>query len=251
MIYTLFIHSTIYGYYTVPNFFFFFFFTTNNAAMNILTLSLVYTYKRFFFKAYIQEWNCRVIHSVWVSTVIDHTRLLSQVVICINIPFSSVQGFFLLHALTKICYCQNYFFFFWFDGKVISWFHFLDDEWDWNLFLHLCFSLYELCCSLLAIFLLCWLSLSYWCVRVLFLKKIFWIKALYWLYMLPIVPHSLAYVFHILNNAFDPNCFNFNTIIFICVYIFLYRWCFWIYLRDHSLSSSHKNIHLYIFNLGL
>lgn len=228
----------------------FFFFTANSAAMNILTLSLVYTYKRFFLKPISRNGIAGLYIVCGFQLSLITPNCFPKWLYVLTFPSAAYEG--------SSCYMPSprsvivrTIFFFRFDGKVISWFHFLDDEWDWNLFLHLCFSLCELCCSLLAIFLLCWLSLSYWCARVLFFKKIFWIKALYWLHMLPIFLHSLAYVFQILNNAFDPNCFNFNTIIFIWVYIFLYRWCFGIYLRDRSLSRSHKNIHLYNFNSGL
>ena len=85
-------------------------------------------YPFLFFK--FQEWNFPATPRVWISTVAYHTKLFSQVVTCINIPISSIWEFFLPHALTKICCCQKFFFS---DGKVISWFHFLDDEWDWSL----------------------------------------------------------------------------------------------------------------------
>ena len=63
------------------------------------------------------------------------------------------------------------------------------------------------------------------------------------------LPSFFGFCFHILNDAFDPNCSKFTVIIF--TYFFLNRWCFWIYLSDFSLPRSHKIIHLYNFNLRL
>lgn len=146
---------------------FFFFFTTNSAAMNILTLSLVYTYKRFFLKPISRNGiaGLYLVYGFQLSLITPNC--FPKWLYVLTFPSAVYEG--------SSCYMPSLrsvivriFFFFRFDGKVISWFHFLDDEWDWNLFLPLCFSLCELCCSLLAIFLLCWLSLSYWCARVLF-----------------------------------------------------------------------------------
>ena len=99
--------------------------------------------------------------------LIDHTKLFSQVVIWIPISVSSVGGFFLLHMppLRSVIVSTS--------PRPIWWqiplFHFLDNEWNLNLFLHLCFSFHETCCTLLAIFLLGWLSFSHWCLKSFFL----------------------------------------------------------------------------------